>query len=77
MADRALLVVHGSEDADVPVIDARVLVDAHGSAELRIISGASHDLRLDPRAVAVLIGWLDRQWTRWQVEQGTFDQPIA
>jgi alpha/beta superfamily hydrolase len=77
IADRALLVVHGSEDAAVPVLDARVLVDAHGSAELRIISGASHDLRLDPRAVAVLIGWLDRQWTRWQVGRGSLDQPTA
>jgi putative redox protein len=63
------MVVHGSEDASVPVIDARVLADAHGSADLRIISGASHDLRLDPRAVAVLIGWLDRQWNRRQMER--------
>ena len=31
--------------------------------------GPSHDLRLDPRAIAVLIGWLDRQWNRWQVTQ--------
>ena len=76
-ADRALLVVHGSEDAAVPVLDARVLVDAHGGAELRIIGGASHDLRLDPRAVAVLIGWLDRQWTRFQVTQGALGPPIA
>jgi putative redox protein len=69
LADRPLMVVHGSEDASVPVIDARVLADAHGSADLRIISGASHDLRLDPRAVAVLIGWLDRQWNRRQIER--------
>lgn len=58
---RPLLVVHGSEDDLVPVFDARVLVDAHGAAELRIISGAGHRLRHDPRAVAVLLGWLDRQ----------------
>jgi uncharacterized protein len=45
----------------VPVFDARVLADAHGSAELRLINGAGHRLRHDPRAVAVLLGWLDRQ----------------
>lgn len=61
VAPRSLLVLHGSDDESVPSFDARVLVDAHGSAELRIISGAAHDLRHDPRAVAVLLGWLDRQ----------------
>ena len=61
LAPRPLLVVHGSDDDLVPVFDARVLGDAHGSAELRIIEGAGHRLRHDPRAVAVLLGWLDRQ----------------
>lgn len=61
---RPLLVVHGSDDDLVPVFDARVLVDAHGDAELRIMSGAGHRLRHDPRAVAVLLGWLDRQRNR-------------
>jgi putative redox protein len=60
-APRPLLVVHGSEDEAVPSFDARVLADAHGSAELRLINGAGHELRHDPRAVAVLLGWLDRQ----------------
>ena len=69
LRDRALIVVHGSDDGSVPVLDARVLADGHGAADLRIISGASHDLRLDPRAIAVLIGWLDRQWNRWQATQ--------
>ncbi len=58
---RPLLVVHGIEDDSVPSFDARVLADAHGSAELRLINGAGHRLRHDPRAVAVLLGWLDRQ----------------
>lgn len=58
---RPLLVIHGSEDESVPPWDARVLGDAHGHAELRIVPGAAHDLRHDPRAVAILIGWLDRQ----------------
>jgi pimeloyl-ACP methyl ester carboxylesterase len=60
-APRPLLVVHGSDDEVVPPFDARVLADAHGSAELRFINGAGHSLRHDPRTVAVLLGWLDRQ----------------
>jgi putative redox protein len=61
LAPRPLLVLHGSEDESVPSFDARVLGDAHGQAELRIIPGAAHDLRHDPRAVAILLGWLDRE----------------
>lgn len=64
MDPRPLLVVHGSDDDLVPVFDARVLVDAHGSAELRIMTGAGHRLRHDPRAIAVLLGWLGRQANR-------------
>jgi putative redox protein len=61
LAPRPLLVVHGSDDDLVPAFDARVLVDAHGAAELRLVGGAGHRLRHDPRAIAVLLGWLDRQ----------------
>lgn len=61
VAPRSMLVLHGSEDESVPSFDARVLGDSHGSAELRIITGAAHDLRHDPRAVATLLGWLDRE----------------
>ncbi len=60
---RPVLVVHGSDDESVPPFDARVLADAHGEAELRMIAGAGHALRHDPRAAAVLLGWLDRQRT--------------
>jgi len=60
VSPRPLLVVHGAEDEIVPVFDARVIADAHGSAELRVLAGAGHGLRFDPRAVAVLLGWLDR-----------------
>jgi putative redox protein len=60
-APRPLLVMHGEEDESVPVADSRVLAEAHGSAELRVIAGAGHRLRHDPRAIAVLLGWLDRQ----------------
>ncbi|MEJ7584364.1 MAG: alpha/beta fold hydrolase [Acidimicrobiales bacterium] len=58
---RSLLVLHGSDDEAVPQFDARVVSDAHGQADLRIIGGAGHQLRHDPRALAVLLGWLDRQ----------------
>jgi pimeloyl-ACP methyl ester carboxylesterase len=61
VAPRPVLIVHGTDDESVPAFDARVVADAHGSAELRLLSGAGHALRHDPRAVAVLLGWLDRQ----------------
>ena len=61
LAPRPLLVMHGDDDESVPVADARVLAEAHVSAELRLVAGAGHRLRHDPRAVAILLGWLDRQ----------------
>ena len=61
LAGRPLLVMHGDEDDSVPTEDARQLAEAHGSAELRLFNGAGHRLRHDPRAIAVLMGWLDRQ----------------
>jgi putative redox protein len=59
---RPLLVVHGSEDDVVSVLDARQLADAaDGAVDLRVLTGAGHRLRHDPRAIAALLGWLDRQ----------------
>lgn len=59
---RPVLIIHGSDDETVPIMDARALADAaEGEVELRVVSGAGHRLRHDPRAVAVLEGWLDRQ----------------
>ena len=59
---RPVLLVHGSNDETVSVMDSRALADAaEGEVELRILPGAGHRLRHDPRAVAVLLGWLDRQ----------------
>lgn len=60
-APRPLLLLHGDDDESVPASDTRQLAEAHGSAEMRILEGAGHRLRHDPRAVAVLLGWLDRQ----------------
>src|SRR5690606_21628309 len=42
LAPRPLLLIQGSDDDEVPSIDARVLADCHGHAELRIIGGAGH-----------------------------------
>jgi putative redox protein len=65
-APKDLLVMHGDDDESVPTSDARQIAQAHGSAELRIIAGAGHRLRHDPRAVAILMGWLDRQRNRFE-----------
>ncbi len=61
LAPRPLLVVHGDSDDLTPLADGRAIAEAHGQAELRVINGAGHELRHDPRAVAVLLGWLARQ----------------
>ena len=59
---RPLLIIHGDQDEVVPVADARALAEAAiGTADLRIVAGAGHRLRHDPRAVALLIGWMARQ----------------
>ena len=63
LAPRSLLVLHGLDDDLVPDFDARVIADAHTQAELRLLDGAGHRLRHDPRAMAILLGWLDRQRT--------------
>jgi putative redox protein len=57
-------VIHGADDDVVPEADARQFARAHGEADLRLLGGAGHRLRHDPRAVALLLGWLDRQRTR-------------
>jgi uncharacterized protein len=62
LAPRPLLVVHGTADDVVAVSGAQALAEAGGpGAELRLVHAAGHRLRHDPRAVALLLGWLDRQ----------------
>jgi putative redox protein len=61
LAPRPLLVVHGTDDDIVPPLDARAVAAAHGAGDLRMINRAGHHLRHDPRAIAILLGWLDRQ----------------
>ena len=60
-APRPLLILHGDEDESVPASDARQLAEAHGAADMRVFEGGGHRLRHDPRAMSVLLGWLDRQ----------------
>lgn len=59
-APRPMLVMHGEDDELVPSTDSRQLAESHGAAELNLLPGAGHRLRHDPRAVAILKGWLDR-----------------
>ena len=59
-APRPMLVMHGEEDESIPVTDSRQLAQAHGDAELSLLAGAGHRLRHDPRAIAILLGWLTR-----------------
>ena len=68
LAPRPLLVVHGDSDDLTPQADGRALAAAHGNAEFRLINGAGHELRHDPRAVAVFLGWLSRQQIASQVD---------
>jgi putative redox protein len=58
---RPLLVVHGSADPFIPVDDASALAEAAtGPTDLRVVVGAGHWLRADPRVIAILVGWLER-----------------
>jgi len=62
VAPRPWLLVHGSADDVVPVEDGRRLAAAAGpNVEVRIITNGPHRLRHDPRAIAALLGWLDRR----------------
>lgn len=61
LQDIPILIMHGNDDDVVPVSSAHALAEALGSCcEKRIIESAGHRLRYDPRAVATLLGWLDR-----------------
>lgn len=68
LAPRPLLVMHGDRDDLTQLGNGRAIAEAHGSAELRVLSGAGHELRHDPRAVAVLMGWLRRQRIASEIE---------
>ena len=59
---RPFLVIHGADDPDISVDDARALSEAAtGPSDLRVVFGAGHWLRADPRVIAILVGWLERR----------------
>lgn len=55
-----VLILHGTADDVVPVDHAGRLAERCSKAELRIVEGASHQLRRDERALEELFAWLDR-----------------
>jgi len=62
LAPRPWMIVHGSDDDVVPVESARIFTEAAGEGcELRILQHGPHRLRHDPRAIALLLGWLARR----------------
>ncbi|HUR77408.1 MAG TPA: alpha/beta fold hydrolase [Acidimicrobiales bacterium] len=64
LGKRPILLVQGNDDLVVVANDARVLekaiVGQQGDVEVRMLVGAGHRLRHDPRAIAVLVGWASR-----------------
>lgn len=63
MGRRPVLLVHGKDDEQVPVTAARELMAAGGelgTVDVRVLFGAVHRLRDDPRAIAILVGWASR-----------------
>ncbi|HWE68060.1 MAG TPA: alpha/beta fold hydrolase [Acidimicrobiales bacterium] len=62
MKGRPLLVVHGADDPDIAQQEATQLAGAAtGPSDLRVVYGAGHWLRADPRVIAILVGWLERR----------------
>lgn len=57
---KPLLVIHSSDDAMVPSLEARAIADNHGSADIRIMESINHRLVVDPRVSAIISGWLYR-----------------
>jgi pimeloyl-ACP methyl ester carboxylesterase len=59
---RPFLVIHGADDPDISAEEARALSEAAtGPSDLRVVFGAGHWLRADPRVIAILVGWLERR----------------
>ena len=58
---RPLLLVHGSDDPDVPwPAPARWPTPPPGRRSCTSCTAAGHWLRADPRVIAILVGWLER-----------------
>ncbi|MDG1265020.1 MAG: hypothetical protein P8O03_01730 [Ilumatobacter sp.] len=56
----ACVLVGEAVDGFLAFWSASPVVNAHGSAEFRLLPGAGHRRRHGPRAIAILLGWLDR-----------------
>lgn len=62
LGSRELFVLQGTDDDTVAPTDARELFQAaQPNADIRMLYAGGHRLRHDPRAVALMLGWLDRQ----------------
>jgi len=70
---RPLLLIHGTADDVVEVRHARDLYEKVGKrAELFIIKGAEHRLRLDERAIKKALEWLKKQAFSGQQSASTY-----
>lgn len=59
---RPLLIIHGTEDEVVAVSQARALYEeVKGRAELFLIEGGEHRLRVDEKAMDKAMAWLKKQ----------------
>lgn len=55
------LLIHGRDDETIPEADLKEFLAVHGSlAETHFISAADHNLVTDPRMMAILLGWMER-----------------
>lgn len=56
-----VLIVHGTADEVVPVDHAERIAARARGAEVRLLDGAPHHLRLHPEAIEIVLDWLDRR----------------
>lgn len=61
LAERPLLLMHGTADDMVPTLDALAIADSHGHAELRLLRAADTSSATTPGRSRILIGRLRRR----------------
>jgi pimeloyl-ACP methyl ester carboxylesterase len=57
-----VLIIHGDQDVVVPPAHASRIASRADGAEVHMIPDGSHQLRRDPRAVQIMLDWLQRRW---------------
>jgi pimeloyl-ACP methyl ester carboxylesterase len=57
-----VLIVHGDQDVVVPPDHASRIAARANNAEVHLIPEGSHQLRRDPRAVQIVLDWLQQRW---------------